>query len=180
MGPMTPVPPLRVALIGLMGAGKTRLGERLADTLVWPFFDTDRMVEAAAGRSVSALFAAETEAGFRRREAAALARLGERVPPLVAATGGGVVLFPENVTLLSKSFYVVWLRVDAEEAWRRLGSGAGRPLLSGDDPLDTLRRMERERSPLYARAARLVLDTDAATDPETACRRIADALRALR
>jgi shikimate kinase len=177
---MTPVPRLRIALIGLMGSGKTRVGERLGETLGWPFFDTDRMVEETAGRSVSAIFAAETEAGFRRREAAALAVLGKRVPPLVAATGGGMVLRPENVTLLSASFYVIWLRVDAEEAWRRLETGAGRPLLAGEDPLDTLRRLERERNPLYAGTARLVLDAGPGRDPETLCRNALDALRALR
>jgi shikimate kinase len=177
---MTSLPRLRVALIGLMGAGKTRFGGHLAGALGWPFFDTDRMVEEAAGKPVSALFAEETEAGFRRREGAVLAVLGERPPPFVAALGGGIVLRPENLTCLSDCFYPIWLRVEAEEAWRRLQPGTDRPLLARGDPRVTLARLQRERDPLYAAVARLVLDTGADADLDSLCRETLDALRGLR
>jgi shikimate kinase len=177
---MTSVPPLRIALIGLMGAGKSLLGPRLARTLGWPFVDADRLIEAEAGQSVAAIFAAESEAGFRQREAAVLDGLARRPPPFVAALGGGVVLGETNRTLLSRHFYTVWLRVDAEEAWRRLGGAEGRPLLAGDDPLGALRRLETARASLYADVARLVLDTGPDTEPEALCGAVTAALAGLR
>lgn len=177
---MTSVPPLRIALVGLMGAGKSRLGPRLAQALGWPFVDADRLIEAEAGLSVAAIFAAESEAGFRRREARVLDALARRPPPFVAALGGGVVLDAKNRTLLARDFYPVWLRVTAEEAWRRLGGAEGRPLLAGDDPLGTLRGLENARAGLYAGVARLVLDTEPDTEPQALCDAVTAALAGLR
>jgi shikimate kinase len=177
---MEPVRSLRVALIGLMGAGKSRLGPSLAGTLGWPFLDADRLVEAAAGLSVGAIFAAESEAGFRRREADVLEALGRRPPPFVVALGGGVVLEEKNRTRLSLDFYAVWLRVDAEEAWRRLEGAKDRPLLQVADPLKALQRLQREREPFYADVARLVLDWGPDTDGDELVAAVAAALRDLR
>src|SRR4051812_17648318 len=106
-------PPPRLFLIGYRGTGKSTVGPLLAAALGWEFADADDLIEAAAGRSVADIFAAEGEAGFRDREAAALAELcrGER---RVVATGGGAVLRPANRELLAASGFVAWLTAPPE------------------------------------------------------------------
>ena len=157
----------RVALVGLMGSGKSRVGERLARALDWPFHDLDRRVAEEAGRSIPEIFRTEGEAGFRRREAGALAAVAALDPPLIAATGGGVVLAAENRSLLASAFTVVWLRVDPAEAARRVGGDPDRPLLGPGSPVERLRELARVRDPLYAAIAHLAVPTGAGTTPES-------------
>jgi shikimate kinase len=167
MCPMFAQPiPCRLALVGLMGAGKTRVGRLVASALGWPFHDADLLVEWGAGRSVPAVFSEEGEAGFRRRESAVLAELAGREPPLVVATGGGVVERAGNRRLLAESFRVVWLRIAPEEAARRLAGGRGRPLLAESDPVEVLRSLAATREALYAEVAGLTLRTGPETRPE--------------
>ncbi len=158
--------PRRLALVGLMGAGKTRVGRLVASALAWPFHDADLVLAAEAGRSVPVVFAEEGEAGFRRRESAVLAGLAGREPPMVVATGGGVVVRPENRRRLSEAFLVVWLQVTPEEAARRLARGRGRPLLAGSNPVEVLRDLAAARNPFYAQVARVTLNTGPLTRPE--------------
>ncbi len=153
------VRPRRVALIGLMGAGKSRVGRLTAAAAGWPFLDADVEAEREAGCSVSAYFEREGEASFRSLESSLLGRMATLDPPLVLATGGGVVESEDNRRLLREAFLVVWLRVDPEEAARRLVRGGGRPLLAGGDPAATLRRLAERRDPLYAETADLTLET---------------------
>src|SRR5262245_55411381 len=124
------VPACRIALVGLMGAGKSRIGRQVAARLGWPFFDADRLVEERTGASIEALFRERGEAAFRDLEADTLEALSLTPAPLVAALGGGVVERPQNRAVLKTSFFVVWLIVDPERAAERLGHDSGRPLLA--------------------------------------------------
>ncbi len=112
-------PPPRIFLIGYRGGGKSTVGPLLAAALGWEFVDADERIEAAAGKTIADIFAAEGEPGFRDREAAVLVELcrGER---RVVATGGGVVLRPANRELLKASGYVAWLTAPPETVWQRM------------------------------------------------------------
>lgn len=156
----------RVALIGLMGAGKTRVGRALAERLGWPFHDADRQVEEAAGTTVASLFADRGEAEFRRLEAETLQALAAAAPPLVASLGGGVVERAQNRRVLERDFTVVWIRVDPREAARRLAGASDRPLLAGGDPVRVLTDLAARRAPLYQRLADATVTTGVASTPE--------------
>ena len=125
-------------LIGLPGAGKTTLGRQLAAHYGRPFVDLDAAIAAAAGQDVPAIFAAEGQAGFRRREAAALAAVaGPGAGSLVVATGGGTPCFYDNLGLMQATGFVLWLDVPLPELARRLAAAdqaATRPLLAGAAP----------------------------------------------
>ncbi len=166
MGRMNAPAPVRLALIGLMGAGKSRVGRLCARALDWPFVDADREAERDAGLSLPRLFAGRGEAGFREVESAVLARLAGLPAPLVVATGGGVVEREGNRRVLAREFTVVWLRVDPAEAARRLAGGSGRPLLAAGEPAVVLAGLAASRDPLYAALADHVLDTGPDTRPE--------------
>ena len=148
-----------LALVGLMGAGKSTVGRRCATRLGRPFVDTDDVIVTTAGQPITEIFAAGGEARFREIERSVVADVCASPEPLVIACGGGVVLDPDNRRVLRASAVVVWLRASAEVLARRVGSGASRPLLR-DDPLGTLRRLERLREPAYEAAAHCVLDTE--------------------
>src|SRR5262245_36772136 len=141
-----------IALVGLMGAGKSAvariLGERLGVTVA----DLDAWLEAEEARSIAELFEHEGEAYFRRREGQVL-RQALDAGARVIACGGGVVLDPTHRALLRERCEVVWLEVPAAEAARRVGSGAGRPLLAGEAPEARLAGLLAERAPLYAAVA---------------------------
>lgn len=144
-----------------MGSGKSTVGRLLAERLGRTFIDTDALVADTAATSIPQLFATEGEAGFRRREHEALACALARRPPAVVATGGGVVERDDNVALLAAGALVVWLRAQITTLASRLGSGAGRPLLAGDEsPVVVLGRLAERRDPRYSQVADLVVDTD--------------------
>lgn len=152
---MDPAPGMNLVLIGLMGSGKTAVGRRLAERLGRPFVDLDDEIAAAAGRSIPELFDTEGEAGFRAREAAAVATVAARSGQVIA-TGGGVVLDSDNIAALRASGAVVWLDVELDELARRVGEGARRPLLTGD-PAGRLMALADERAPRYRAAAHHVV-----------------------
>lgn len=167
-----------IALIGLMGAGKTTVGRLLATRLGMPFLDLDAWVEEREGASVAALFASRGEAAFRALEREALAHwAGEGVG--VLACGGGVVLDPANRRLLASRFRTVWLEVSPAEAAQRIGDGATRPLVTANDPKPRLDALHAERASLYAGVARLRIATDGRT-PEQVADDLVAALEALR
>ena len=148
-------PPFRpdrtIALVGLMGVGKTSVGRRLAEALDLPFRDADQEIETAAGCSVADIFAERGEPAFRDGERRVIARLLDE-PPHVLATGGGAFVQHETRALINARAVSVWLKADVEVLARRVAKKASRPLLTGRDPLEVLTAHARDRHPFYGEA----------------------------
>ncbi len=140
-----------IILIGYRGSGKTTVGRRLAARLGRAFVDADEHLEAAAGKSIREIFAAEGEPGFRDREEATITEL-TTLPDAVLATGGGAVLREANRDRLRAAGFVVWLTADPHTLWERLQTDAAtrerRPDLAGGG-LDEVTRLLAVRTPLY-------------------------------
>lgn len=156
--------PLRartIALVGLMGVGKSSVGRRLANALDLPFRDADNEVEAAAGRSIPDIFADLGEPAFREGERRVIARLLDD-PPHVLATGGGAFMNDETRALIKGKAISVWLKADLDVLARRVGRKDNRPLLAGKDPMDVLRAQAEARYPAYAEADIVVETGDTA------------------
>jgi shikimate kinase len=156
--------PLRrrtIALVGLMGVGKSSVGRRLAHALGLPFRDADAEVEAAAGRSISEIFAELGEPAFRDGERRVIARLLDG-PPHVLATGGGAFMNPETRALIKSKAISIWLKADLEILARRVGRKDTRPLIAGRDPLEVLKAQAEARYPAYGEADITVETGDAA------------------
>jgi shikimate kinase len=166
---MTPPSPPRILLVGMMGSGKSTVGRLLAEHLGWAYRDSDADVEAATGRSVPEIFERDGEPAFRQAEAEVLARACRLETPVVVSAAGGSVLSPDNRRLLARSGTVVWLRARPETNARRVGDGAGRPLLGGDPP-DAMTRLFAERAPFYGEVADLVVDVDRLSPKEVMAR----------
>lgn len=149
-----------IALVGMMGAGKSSIGRRLAAVLALPFFDADCEIEAAAGCTIAEIFAVHGEAEFRRGERQVMARL-LRQPPCVLATGGGAILDAGTRALLRERAVTIWLHAHPDILLRRIERRDTRPLLREDDPRAVLERLLREREPLYAEAADLRVESGA-------------------
>lgn len=152
-----------VVLVGMMGAGKTTVGRRLAPRLGLPFCDVDREIERAAGMSVSELFRRHGEESFRRGEAQVMARLLAG-PPQVLASGGGAVIDAGTRRLIKKEALSIWLKADLDTIVRRASRRKTRPLLQSGDPRATLARLLEERAPYYAQADLVV---ESRTGPHT-------------
>ncbi len=157
--PSSPPSASSIVLVGMMGAGKTSVGERLAERRGWALFDTDRQVEQMVGQPVAEIWVADGEAAFRSLEAQVLADALAATTPAVVAAAGGTVLEPRNRLLLCAHTPVVWLRAEVDTLARRLGSGDDRPLLAGD-VVGSLTRLYAQRRPLYAEVADVAVDVD--------------------
>ncbi|THD83315.1 MAG: shikimate kinase [Phenylobacterium sp.] len=155
--------PLRrrtIALVGLMGVGKSSVGRRLANALNLPFRDTDTEVEAAAGRSISDIFTELGEPAFREGERRVIARLLDH-DPHVLATGGGAFMNPETRQLIKSRAVSVWLKTDLDVLARRVSRKPTRPLVADKDPLAVLQALAEARYPIYGEADVLVETGDA-------------------
>jgi shikimate kinase len=162
-------------LTGYMGSGKSTVGRAVARLLEWGFIDLDDVVVAQSGLDIPSIFRDEGEAGFRRRERAALRELTERElssEGLVVALGGGTLTDPENAALAKDRATVVYLEVDAAEAWRRV-CHSDRPLARDREEFES--RLARRRSH-YEEAADLVIPADRES-VETLAKRIAGLVR---
>ena len=140
-----------IALVGLMGVGKTTVGRRLARRLGVPFFDSDEEIEKASGRTVAGYFRDHGEADFRAGERRVIERLlnGE---PKVLATGGGAFIPEETREILLAHSTTVWLKGDFETIMERVSRKNTRPLLQVADPRGRMRELMDERYPIYAKA----------------------------
>jgi len=149
-----------IVLVGMMGAGKSSVGRRLATRLGLRFVDADTEIEAAAGMSIADIFAAHGEAYFRSGEARVIARLLEGGPQ-VMASGGGAVMNPDTRAAIRTKGVSIWLDAEYEVLVRRVRRRTDRPLLKTVDPADTLRHLLAERKPLYAQADLILRSRDA-------------------
>ncbi len=147
-----------IFLVGLMGAGKTTVGKLLARMLNKTFYDSDQEVERKTGVNIPLIFELEGEAGFRKREAQAIAELAE-MQDVVVATGGGAILLQENRQILSNRGKVIYLRASVDELFQRTRGDRNRPLLQTENPRERLRELYAQRDPLYQEVATLVIDT---------------------
>lgn len=145
-------------LVGMMGSGKTTVGETVARRVGVPFFDTDRMVVELARLPVSEIWSGVGESGFRDLERRVVSHVPER--GFIAAAGGGAVIDEENREHMRKDGPVVWLRCDPEILARRVDGEEVRPLLDGDqDVVDTLTRLLAERAHWYQEVATDTVET---------------------
>jgi len=152
-----------LVLVGLMGAGKSSVGRRLAARLGLPFTDADQEIEAAAGMTVSEIFARHGEPAFRDGERRVIARLlGD--PVHVLATGGGAFMDERTRVLIRERAVSIWLRAELDELVRRVSRRTDRPLLKGADPRIVLERLMAQRYPVYAEADVTVPSSSGAAD----------------
>jgi shikimate kinase len=173
--PPLPMPPRSVVLVGLMGAGKSAIGKRLAQRLGLPFTDADHEIEQAAGCSIEEFFARHGEAAFREGERRVMARLLEQ-PRQVLATGGGAFMDAATRALVREKAISVWLRADLAVLLDRVQRRANRPLLKTGDPREVLERLIALRHPVYAQADIVVDSRDVPADRTT--QDVLDALQA--
>lgn len=168
---MSTPPPARLILIGMMGSGKSTIGQLLAHHLGARFVDCDRVLEERSGVSVATIFELEGEAGFRKREAALIDELTQE-DRLILATGGGAVLSEQNRRHMHERGLVVYLEATLEELLRRLKSDRSRPLLNGEDRTQRVAQLLAARAPLYRECAHLTFAASAAS-PRQLAQRIA-------
>ena len=152
-----------LALVGMMGAGKTVIGRRLASRLSLDFIDTDHEIEAAAAMSIPEIFERHGEPYFRDRECRVVARL-IGAGPRVVATGGGAFIHAATRAALRAGAVTVWLKADFEVLMRRVRKRANRPLLRTPDPEGTMQRLIEVRYPVYAEADVCVMSRDGPQD----------------
>ncbi len=147
-----------VFLIGMMGAGKTTAGRIIARRAKRDFHDSDQELERRCGVKIPVIFEIEGEAGFRAREAAAIAEL-TALEDIVLATGGGAVLAQANRRNLASRGTVIYLRAQPPALFERVRQDKNRPLLATANPLARLEEIYAERDPLYREIADMVVDT---------------------
>jgi shikimate kinase len=156
-----------IALVGLPGSGKSTVGRQLARRLGLPFIDSDPEIERRIGCTIREYFEREGEDSFRDAEEATIAELTQRVDSAgvpanthcVLSTGGGTVLRQTNRDRLRASGYVIYLRSNPEEVFKRLRHDRNRPLLQVGDPLQRLKDLFAVRDPLYRETAHFVIET---------------------
>lgn len=165
--------PRNIVLVGFMGTGKSAVGLLLAKRLGREFVDLDAVVEARAGCTIAALFEAEGEEGFRKRERAAVCDVAAKAG-LVVATGGGVVLNPDNLRDLAATGDVVCLTASPETILARVAGDTARPLLRGGNPVERIRELLAKRASAYGS-----IPVQVPTDGRTASAVAGDVLRRL-
>lgn len=152
-----------IVLIGMMGAGKTTVGRRLAARLGRHFVDSDEEVEKAAGMSIEDIFAAHGEADFRAGEVKVIARLLKE-GGIVLGTGGGAFMNAETRGLIKQSAVSVWIKADFELLFQRVSRRSNRPLLKTANPRETLQKLIDARYPTYAEADITITSRDVPQD----------------
>jgi XRE family transcriptional regulator, aerobic/anaerobic benzoate catabolism transcriptional regulator len=157
----------RIALIGLRGAGKSTLGQKLAETRNIPFVELDREIEKETGMPLADIFSLYGQSGYRAIERRTLERVINEFDRAVFSIGGGVVTESETYDYLRANFYTVWIKAKPQEHMDRVAAqGDFRAMAGNDRAMDDLRRILNSREPLY-RQADITLDTSATTVEES-------------
>ncbi len=164
-----------VVLVGLMGAGKSTVGRRLAERLGVKFVDSDTEIEAAADMTIPEIFERFDEQYFRDGERRVIARLLTE-EPCVLATGGGAFLSEENRALIEENGIAVWIKADLETLWERVRDRSGRPLLNAENPKAILSSLLDARYPIYE-AAEIVVKSKSGDPHEVVVDAIVAALQ---
>jgi XRE family aerobic/anaerobic benzoate catabolism transcriptional regulator len=160
--------PKSIALVGVRGAGKSTVGERVAARMGVPFIELDQLIEREAGMSLVEMFTLHGESYYRRLEREAAEKLLTHSPRVVLATGGSVVTHPETWGLMRRQCHTVWLKARAKDHWNRvLAQGDLRPMVNNPSARDELKALLRAREPLYSQAE-LVADTSKHSPEEVA------------
>lgn len=165
------VPDRTVVLVGLMGAGKTKIGRRIAARLDLPFFNSDEEIEAAAGETIEEIFRNRGEAVFRDGERRVIARLLQG-PVHVLATGGGAFMDAQTRRIIAQRGVSVWLRAELDVLFARVSRRTNRPLLKTLDPRAVLAELIERRYPIYAEAD-ITIDSGEGPPDATAGRAVA-------
>ena len=152
-----------IVMVGMMGAGKSSIGRRLASRLAMPFADADSEIEQAANASISEIFETHGEAYFRDGERRVIQRLLGGVPK-VLATGGGAFIHPETRDAIRQKAISIWLKADRDLLLARVKRRNNRPLLQSGDPAEIIDQLIAERYPVYAEADIHILSRDIAHD----------------
>jgi shikimate kinase len=152
-----------VVLVGMMGAGKSTIGRRMAARLRLPFLDADTEIETAAGMSIPDIFETHGEPHFRDGEARVIARLLDSGPAVIA-TGGGAFMREETRGRIRNQAVSIWLKADADVIMKRVRRRSDRPLLQNADPEGTVSRLLDEREPIYGTADITILSRDVPHD----------------
>lgn len=174
---MPETPRENIVLIGFMGSGKSSVGRMLARRLRFQFLDTDHLVQDRARMEIKEMFARFGEPYFRTRETAALESLCASTRRHVLATGGGIVTQPQNIPLLRKLGWVVLLKADPDELFRRVSRNQDRPLLKVEDPRARLEEILLARQALYDEAAHFAVDSSGLRREEVMERIVTEARR---
>lgn len=171
-----PIPVLKrsVVLVGLMGAGKSSIGRRMAKTLDVAFFDSDDEIVKAADCSISDIFEIYGEAIFRDLERRVIKRLLTEERPCVIATGGGAFIQEKTREIIKEKAFSIWLKADLDILYERVSRKANRPLLEKGDKREILAKLMQERDPFYAHAD-ITVHSDSGAHENV----VADAIKAI-
>ncbi len=151
-----------IFLVGPMGAGKSTIGRALAKELKLEFFDSDEVIEERSGADIAWIFDIEGEEGFRQREIKVIEELTQK-NNIVLATGGGVIISPENRTVLAARGTVIYLQTSLEQQYERTKRDTRRPLLQTDNLTERLEELRVQRQPFYEELADVSFETDKLT-----------------
>jgi shikimate kinase len=163
-----------VALVGMMGAGKTAVGKAIAQSLDVPFLDSDSEIQDAADRTIAEIFERDGEAFFRTKETQVISRLlkDERC---ILSTGGGAFLSPHNRDLIAENGVSVWLQADLDILWQRVRHKNTRPLLQTENPYETLKSLVATRDPIYSHAG-IIVDAEPSLSIDKMAQKVIQAL----
>ncbi|MDE0835055.1 MAG: shikimate kinase [Akkermansiaceae bacterium] len=154
------VTPKNIVLIGFMGSGKSTVGRQLHQRLGYPLSDMDQLIEQTAGKKITEIFKEEGESAFRDFETLQLLEIAKQTDTRhIISTGGGIVIRPQNRSLLRKLGYVVWLHAPEDVIYERTSRNRDRPLLNQENARERITSLMEERNPWYEETAHLKIDT---------------------
>lgn len=159
-----------ILLVGFMGCGKSTIGRELHQSLGYPLFDTDEVIEEQTGRKIPDIFAQDGESHFRQLETQLLKNLIlQQTQHSIISTGGGIISRPENIPLLRKLGFVVWLSCSPEVIYERTSRNSNRPLLQCENPKEVITNLLDQREPHYKACSHLKINSSNLAISEITC-----------